>query len=387
MRECDCGGFGQLSLKGKVKRRQVLRATGAGFVGALTSLLLGAGRAAQATPLDGPAPVVDRLSVHILTDNYTDWYSIPAKPEGIKIERAGATPKPGIAPHSTLRAEWGLSMLAVSFRGDEARTVMVDFGYSPEVLLNNIEILNFDPSAIDALALSHGHYDHFGGLIGFLGATKDKLKKDLPLFVGGEDCFCTRLTSNGGDFGALDRPRILAAGLKLMLAEGPAVVAGHAVTSGQIAKTTFEDPLRPTKEITGVKNGLGCNPSAEPATKNTGDYVPDDFQHEIATCYVVKDKGLVVLTSCSHRGVLNTVKQAQAATGVEKVHAVIGGFHLPLPLTDDYVKRVVAELKVLNPDFIIPAHCSGERFYDLAGAEMPGRVIKSAVGSNFIFGA
>ncbi len=64
--------------------------------------------------------------------------------------------------------------------------------------------------------------------------------------------------------------------------------------------------------------GLGCDPSLEPPAKNTGGYIPDDFQHEIATSYVVKDRGLMVLISCSHRGVLNTVKQAQAATGIDR---------------------------------------------------------------------
>jgi 7,8-dihydropterin-6-yl-methyl-4-(beta-D-ribofuranosyl)aminobenzene 5'-phosphate synthase len=65
-----------------------------------------------------------------------------------------------------------------------------------------------------------------------------------------------------------------------------------------------------------------------PAAKNTGTYIPDDFDHEIATNYLVKGKGLVVLTSCSHRGVINAVKRAQEVSGVDKVHAVIGGFHI-----------------------------------------------------------
>jgi hypothetical protein len=80
----------------------------------------------------------------------------------------------------------------------------------------------------------------------------------------------------------------------------------------------------------GVVNGLGCDPSRVTGVSTT-EFVPDDSAHEVAMCYVVRGKGLVVLISCSHRGVVNTVKQAQSATGVNKVHGVIGGFHLPSP--------------------------------------------------------
>jgi 7,8-dihydropterin-6-yl-methyl-4-(beta-D-ribofuranosyl)aminobenzene 5'-phosphate synthase len=237
------------------------------------------------------------------------------------------------------------------------------------------------------MILSHGHYDHFGGLTGFLTAVKDHLKPGLPLFVGGEDCFCQRQYGNGGDYGVLNRPAILAAGLTLMLAEQPAIAADHAVISGQIPKVTSETPLRSTKERTGLTAGLGCDPAKEPKEKNTGEFVSDDFQHEVATSYAIKGKGLVVLSSCSHRGIMNAVRQAQAATGVDKIHAIVGGFHLVAPLTEDYIRQTVLEMKALAPDCIVAAHCSGETFYDIARAEMPGRIIRAAVGSSVTFSA
>ncbi len=271
-------------------------------------------------------------------------------------------------------------MHAKSVRDGETRHVLVDFGYTPEVLNNNLSILKIDPSLFDAMVLSHGHYDHFGGMTGFLSATKGKLKDKLPFYVGGEDAFCLR-KNPGGNFGALDRRAIMDSDLALMLSEGPAVVADHAFTTGRIGQTSFEKPLLPTQEIVGIFDGFGCFPDKMPPAKNIGQYIPDDFDHEIATIYMVKGKGLVVLTSCSHRGVINAVKQAQQVSGIDKVHAVIGGFHIVPPLNDDYIRQTVAAFQEINPDHLIPAHCSGDRFYDLAREAMGDKVIHSAVGT------
>jgi 7,8-dihydropterin-6-yl-methyl-4-(beta-D-ribofuranosyl)aminobenzene 5'-phosphate synthase len=249
-----------------------------------------------------------------------------------------------------------------------------------------MSILKLDPASFDALVLSHGHYDHFGGMVGFLTANKGKLKKDIPFFVGGEDAFCIR-RNPGGQYGALDRKAILDAELLLMMSEGPAVIADHAFTTGRIGQTSFEKPLQPSSEIVGIFDGFGCFPEKMPAAKNTGTYITDDFDHEIGTVYLLKGKGLVVLTSCSHRGVINTVKQAQEVSGVDKVHAVIGGFHIVPPLDDDYIRQAVAAFEEIDPDILIPAHCSGDRFYDLARDVMGDKVVHSAVGTRFIFAA
>ena len=383
---CDCRPRANVFDRGSLGRRGVLRATGLGFAASLVATLISEARTARAEKVAGAVPEVDRLRVTMVTDNLVWPFFPPQQLDGLKIERTAGAERPGVAPRATLTSEWGLSMLAESLAGAETRTVLVDFGYTSAALLTNMRILGVDPGRIDAMALSHGHFDHFGGLTGLLVATKGTLKQGLPLFVGGEDCFCTRELRNGGDFGALDRQAILDAGLTLMLAEGPSIAADHAIISGQIPLASFEKPLVPTVEKTGLIGGLGCDPAREPAAKNTGTFVPDDFQHEIATSYLVKGRGLVVLTSCSHRGVVNTVRQAMAASAAERLHAVIGGFHLVPPLPEPYIRQTVAELKVMRPDFLVTAHCTGDAFYDIARNEMPGQVIHSAVGSRFVFG-
>ena len=112
------------------------------------------------------------------------------------------------------------------------------------------------------MVLSHGHYDHFGGMTGFLNATKGKLKGKLPFYVGGEDAFCLR-KNPGGNFGALDRRAIMDADLALMLSEGPALVADHAFTTGRIGQVSFEKPLQPTQEIVGIFDGVRLLPGED----------------------------------------------------------------------------------------------------------------------------
>jgi 7,8-dihydropterin-6-yl-methyl-4-(beta-D-ribofuranosyl)aminobenzene 5'-phosphate synthase len=381
--KCNCN-----SGTSPISRRGLLCAGGVGFVSALVATLAETSRTAHAQTPGSRILEVDRLAVRVVTDNEVVQFVPSEKRAGLTIERrTGSNTTLDAAPRTALNGEWGLSMHAESRRGNETRNILIDFGYTPETLLNNMSILKIDPATFDALVLSHGHYDHFGGMVGFLSATRGKLKKNLPLFVGGEDCFCTRTTGNEAQFGSVDRQAIIDANLSLMMAEGPAIVGDHAFTTGKIAQVSSEKPLQPTKEKVGVINGFGCYPEKMSPAKNTGAFVPDDFEHEIGTNFVVKDKGLVVLTSCSHRGVINTIRQAQAVSGLQKVHAVVGGFHIVPPLDDSYIRQVVTTLKEINPDYLIPGHCSGDRFYDLARDALGDRVIHSAVGTRFIFEA
>ena len=188
------------------------------------------------------------------------------------------------------------------------------------------------------------------------------------------------------DFGALDRKALEDANVTVTYAEGPALVADHGFTTGQISQTSFEKLLSPSAMKIGVDHGLGCYADKLPEDERKNTIIPDQFRHEIATAFNVKGRGLIVLTSCSHRGVINAIKRAQVTSGINKVHAVIGGFHLA-PYKEDYVRDTVAAMKDMDIDYIIPLHCTGEPFYDMVKAEMPNKLLRSYTGTRFVFSA
>jgi 7,8-dihydropterin-6-yl-methyl-4-(beta-D-ribofuranosyl)aminobenzene 5'-phosphate synthase len=376
------------SYESGIARRDILCSGGSALFGSLIAGLLGGTKPARAQTLSGSVPEVDRATVRVVTDNYHFALSPSGKIGDVLVERIGF-PLSDMPPEKVLLSEFGLSMHLQTQRASETRNVLIDFGYSSQTLLNNFDILSIDPAKLDAMVLSHGHYDHFGGMVGFLAATQGQRKPKLPLYIGGEECFCSRQFTAGPtplNFGALDRKAIAEADLSVVAAEGPAVVADHAFVTGHIQRATFERVLSPTRMKVGIDNGLGCFPDKMPADRRPIDWAPDQFDHEISTCVNVEGRGLVVTTSCGHRGVVNSAKQAMAVSGIRKVHAVVGGFHLA-PHSEDYLRQTMKELVDLDVDYIVPMHCTGEPFYEMLKAELPKKVIRSYTGTKLVFGA
>jgi 7,8-dihydropterin-6-yl-methyl-4-(beta-D-ribofuranosyl)aminobenzene 5'-phosphate synthase len=364
-----------------LRRRDFLKASAA-FAGAAAASGFTCVEIASAAPIQ--APVVDRLAVRVLIDGSFDNFFRPGKVNGVSVE-----PAPRRQDYRrSLHNQWGLSLFLESQRASEQRNVMLDFGYTPEALLNNIELTGVDPGKLDALVVSHGHFDHFGGLQGFLKKYRDVLPADVKLYAGGEDNFCHRYTGTPGqltDFGALDRRELVAQKVSVVLAENPTVVAGHAFTTGKIKRSGIEKVLPNTLVEFAMKDGLGCEAGHYTSAELVGKTVPDEHIHEHATCFNVKDRGLVVISSCGHVGIVNSVRQAQEVSGVQKVHAIMGGFHLG-PAPADYLDQVVAEIKKLEPDVVIPMHCSGNNFIAAVRQQMPDRLLLSTTGSRVTFG-
>jgi len=364
-----------------LRRRNLLLASAS-----LAALGVRRGALAQSARLSS-VPTVDNLTVRVLTDSSYDTPRVGTS-KWVKTRRAGLVAPND--PRKTLHNEWGLALALESRMGAESRQILLDFGYTPNALLNNMEIMQVDAAKTQALIASHGHFDHFGGLIGFLEKHRSQLPADLPLYIGGEDLFCVRKNASGTpghftDWGVLDRRDLEKHRVRVVTCEQPTVIAGHAFTTGTIKRTSFEQVI-PNTMVQYFKraDGAGCEIPSENA-KAGGKPVQDQHIHEHGTCFNVKDRGLVVMSSCGHAGIVNTARQAMEVSGVKKLHAALGGFHL-FPASEDYIRKTIGELKALDADVIIPMHCSGPTMVQLMRSELADRLLTSTTGTEFVFG-
>ena len=306
---------------------------------------------------------VDRVRVTTVVDNYIDVLR--------QDEKVARRFSPFVARQiPDLRAEHGLAHYVEITRGESTVRIAFDFGPSETALTHNFRVLGLDPGAIDALALSHGHWDHFGGLGGFLRTYRRAMKKDLTLY-GGEDHFLPRWTQRGTDrvsLGRLHRDEIERYDVRVESVRAPLLVADGVLLSGEMHEQEAFEPIPDNLRV-----------------ERDGAVVPDSFIGEQTLIAHVKGRGLIIVTSCSHRGIVGICRHAARITGVPKVHAVIGGFHLS-GLKEERVTRVVDAFRDLEVDWVVPQHCTGLEAMATMLHRLPAEMVPSSVGSTFTFG-
>jgi len=304
---------------------------------------------------------VDRVEILTLIDNYVDVLlpstDVVTRPP-LSIE--------GKVKGDTFLAEHGLSLLVTVCQGEDKHTILLDTGYTKVGVLHNMEQMGIDVKEIETIVLSHGHMDHTGSL----NAILDKMPGRIPLVVHPGAFVYPRYTRQPD--GAKNLwPRTLVKddleqkNIEMVESESPTLIADDMImVTGTVERTTeFEK---------GMPNAL---------VEKDGEIVKDPIIDDQALVIKLNEKGLVVITGCAHAGVINTVMFAQKTTEEQKIHAVLGGFHLTGPFFEKIHDETFEELKKFDLDVISPMHCTGRKAIQRISEEFPSGFVLNSVGS------
>jgi 7,8-dihydropterin-6-yl-methyl-4-(beta-D-ribofuranosyl)aminobenzene 5'-phosphate synthase len=310
----------------------------------------------------GDITKVDQVLVWVITDNYYD---------ALRPDTEIAT-RYRTVPGKSIHAEHGLAYYIETVVNGQTSACMFDFGLDSFGVINNIDLLGLDLGRVDAFGLSHGHFDHWMSVLAILKKYKDRIPKDIPFYVGRE-VFARRYSIPPGgtnlmDLGQLHKEDIEALGLRVMEVSEPIEIIPGGYLTGNIEQITEYEMMLPNLLIK-----RGDTPEQ------------DDFHGEQALFFHVRGRGLVVVSGCAHTGIVNTVRQTQKISGTEKIHAVLGGFHL-VNAKPEVIRKTVADIKSMKPDFVVPTHCTGFEAVVAFGKEMPNEFNLNTAGTKYTFG-
>jgi 7,8-dihydropterin-6-yl-methyl-4-(beta-D-ribofuranosyl)aminobenzene 5'-phosphate synthase len=310
---------------------------------------------------------VDEAEVLVLVDNSIDIYLT-----GSECVRRAPTPENVWYREEHLRAEHGIALLLTVTTPKGRASILYDAGMGRDTVLHNLDVLEMRPTDLRAIVLSHGHADHHGGLEGIVRRLG---RPGLPLLMHPDAWMHRRIVFPTGTELGLPPPSradLEAEGVEVVEERGPSLLLDRTVLiTGQVERATDFEVGFPYHQ------------------KRVDDrWEPDPWVWDDQAVVVhVRDRGLVVLSGCSHSGGVNVLRHAQQVTGVEKIHCFVGGLHLPGVLLEPIIDRTVAELARIGPDILVPGHCSGWKAIHRISATMPDAYVPSATGTELRFRA
>lgn len=261
---------------------------------------------------------------------------------------------------SPFRAEHGFSMLLEH----ESKKILFDTGQTAAVI-HNLSLLKVHPSEIDALVLSHGHYDHSGGLFHLLQHGG----KRYPLYAH-SDIFTPRFSVSQDSRRFVGIPyvkdQLTTLGVDWQLGKEPREIASNLWFSGQIPRRTDFEP-GDTRLVTCCNDG------------DCPDHIIDDI-----SLYYVSAKGLVVIGGCTHSGLVNTVSYGLELTGSERLYGWIGGTHLG-PVGTEQQTKTLDKLESYQPEFVLAGHCTGFPMMAELSRRLGSRFIPAFVSTTIEF--
>jgi 7,8-dihydropterin-6-yl-methyl-4-(beta-D-ribofuranosyl)aminobenzene 5'-phosphate synthase len=320
--------------------------------------------------------VVDRLDVLVLVDNATD--SLSTTPKNVVAEWPGlvaAGRLPTLSGGAICRAHHGLSLLLTAYVGERRHTLLFDAGPEGATLLRNAAILGVDFGEIEAVVLSHGHWDHGGGLVAALDAAATRRDAPVPCFVH-PGMFGQRGSRRPDGVLIAQEPvpgpeRLTAAGGEVHSTRDPQLIAGGVFyVSGEVPR------------VTNYETGL---PGHVRWSADRGAWEPDPLiLDERFVAVHVQGRGQLVFSACSHAGIVNVLTHARRAFPAVPVHGAMGGLHLS-GSTESIIPDTVADLKRFGLAVLAPGHCTGWRAMSALAREFGDELAPSAVGKRYLF--
>jgi 7,8-dihydropterin-6-yl-methyl-4-(beta-D-ribofuranosyl)aminobenzene 5'-phosphate synthase len=308
---------------------------------------------------------VDKVEILTLQDNYIE---MTAMDNSAVITRA--MPLKDGEIRASILAEHGFSALVKTTTSGGTHTLLFDFGFSENGAAQNAATLGVDMTEVEAVALSHGHSDHTGGmekLTALIG------KRDIPFVVHPAVFKSPRYLKLGEEFKInfpkLTREMVKQAGLSVVESEKPYPLLDNTILFlGEIPQQTDFEKGFPIAHW-----------------QKEGKEVWDAIEDDTSIVMNLKEKGLVILSGCAHAGIVNTVNYVREVTGIDKVHVIMGGFHLSGPMFEPIIDRTTEELKKINPDYIIPTHCTGRKAIAFIEESFKERFILNMSGTKLTF--